>query len=362
VDEKAEFLADISSFANASGGDIIFGISDERDENGRPTGVPDVVKPLVIGSPATECARIEQLIESGVQPRIPAVHVKHFNIPNCGLVIVVRVGKSWLAPHMISYANRTRFFSRNSSTGKVQLDVQQIGAAFAQQRGLGERLRVWKMARISKAIAGEGPISLEGSKVLFHFISAAALTDEGQSHPRIFDVQKLILKCKLFYMSAQAARYNADGLLVHSTQTRDQRQSYLQIFLDGSLEYADSAMLESGGQPHVASRTLEEKIIQTYASGLELLKEIEAAEPTFVTLTLIGMKGRTMALPSNVHYNFDHTSEPFDRDIILCPDVLIENSTDRYPYPSTLLPIVNAVWQAAGLASTPYASTTLWEI
>jgi hypothetical protein len=74
------------------------------------------------------------------------------------------------------------------------------------------------------------------------------------------------------------------------------------------------------------------------------------------------MKGRTMALPSNAHYNFGHTSEPFDRDIILCPDVLIENLTDSYPYSSTLLPIVNAVWQAAGLASTPYASTTLWEI
>jgi predicted HTH transcriptional regulator len=40
LDQKAEFLADISSFANASGGNIIFGVSDERDENGNATGVP----------------------------------------------------------------------------------------------------------------------------------------------------------------------------------------------------------------------------------------------------------------------------------------------------------------------------------
>ena len=32
--EKKEFLADISSFANASGGDIIYGIKEERNGGG----------------------------------------------------------------------------------------------------------------------------------------------------------------------------------------------------------------------------------------------------------------------------------------------------------------------------------------
>src|ERR1700676_5539338 len=45
-EERAEFLADISSFANASGGDIIFGVSEERDERGEPTGAPKEVMPL----------------------------------------------------------------------------------------------------------------------------------------------------------------------------------------------------------------------------------------------------------------------------------------------------------------------------
>src|SRR6185437_6300972 len=143
-DERAGCLADVSSFANASGGDILFGIGEERDENGKPTGIPAEVIPLEFGNPATECARIEQLEESGIQPRIPIVQVKAIEIPDRGRVIVVRVGKSWIAPHMVTYANRSRFYSRNSSTGKVQLDVQQIGAAFAAQRDLGERLQGWK--------------------------------------------------------------------------------------------------------------------------------------------------------------------------------------------------------------------------
>jgi hypothetical protein len=73
------------------------------------------------------------------------------------------------------------------------------------------------------------------------------------------------------------------------------------------------------------------------------------------------MKGRSMALPRNLHiYNF--TSEDFDRDVIQSPDMLVENLAEGPPYPSTLLPIVNAVWQAAGRDSTPYLNSEgIWK-
>jgi predicted HTH transcriptional regulator len=185
TDDKAEFLADVSSFANASGGDILFGITDEKGEDGNATGIPGEIVGLTISNAGTECNRIEQLIQTGLQPRLPVVFVKALDIPERGMVIVIRVGKSWTAPHMVSYANRTRFFSRNSSSGKVLLDVHQIRAAFAEQRGIGERLRAWKADRISKALSGEGPVQLMGARLLFHFIPAATLMFDGQSLPRV---------------------------------------------------------------------------------------------------------------------------------------------------------------------------------
>ena len=42
--EKTEFLADVSSFANASGGYIIYGIREKRDGDGKPTGIPESAK------------------------------------------------------------------------------------------------------------------------------------------------------------------------------------------------------------------------------------------------------------------------------------------------------------------------------
>ena len=211
--ERAEFLADVSSFANASGGDIIFGIADERDEDGNPTVIPDAIVPLQIGNPATERARIEQIIESGIQPRIPVAEVKTIDIPEQGLVIVIRIGKSWLTPQMVNFKNRTRFFSRNS-TGKRQLDIQEIGAAFALQRGLGERLRAWRADRVSKAISGEGPMPMEGSQMILHFVSASALTSDSVALPRVFDHKKWGIDFSLMTGNPQYTRYNADGFLL----------------------------------------------------------------------------------------------------------------------------------------------------
>jgi Putative DNA-binding domain len=350
-DEKAEFLSDISSFANASGGDIIFGISDERDQMGKATGAPSGIAPLNVENPSSECARMEQLIESGIQPRIPRVQIKPLEIPEVGPVIVVRVAKSWIGPHMVSYANRSRFYSRNSSTGKVQLDVQQIGAAFATQRGLGERLRAWKANRIAKAIASDGPVPLQGSQLLFHFISTAALNDE-QTLPRTFEQSNWGPSYPLMSLSAETDRYNADGFLTMSKTTTTGRQSYLQIFRDGSLEFGDSYVLEGDQDEEIRGGLLESKILQTFITGISVLKRLEVADPIFVALTLLGVKGRALSLP-NYGHDFRKISERFDRDVIVSPDVLIQNLSEGSPYPSTLLPIVNSVWQAAGLAATP---------
>jgi len=358
-DQKAEFLADISSFANASGGDIIFGISDERDENGNATGVPGEIKALKIESVQIETGRIENIIQDGIQPRLPDVHPKAIEIPEFGTVIIVRVGKSWLAPHMVTYANRTRFYSRNSTLGKFQLDVQQIGAAFASQRGMGERLRSWKADRISKAVAGEGPIRLEGATILLHFVSAAALTDGEQSLPRIFDTAKWRNAYRLMYTSIDSQRYNADGLLAISRKDSVQGQSYLQIFRDGSLEYGDSYILNGHDMKIVPSAVFETKLMETFGSALSLLKHLEVAEPVFVSLTLVGVKGMVMALPE-VARHWNYQSDPFDRDVIIGPDMLVQKLEEGFPYPSTLLPIANAVWQAAGREKTPY--TGEWKV
>ena len=61
--DRKEFLADISSFASGSGGDLIFGIS---EENGSPKSIDGVE----VENVDEEIRKYESIIRDGIEPRI----------------------------------------------------------------------------------------------------------------------------------------------------------------------------------------------------------------------------------------------------------------------------------------------------
>jgi hypothetical protein len=56
--DKKEFLADVSSFANASGGDLYYGVEEHRAANGSPTGVPASAGGLALPNADVEIRRV----------------------------------------------------------------------------------------------------------------------------------------------------------------------------------------------------------------------------------------------------------------------------------------------------------------
>ena len=154
--EKKEFLADISAFANASGGDVIYGIKEVVDSNGKKTGQADEVVPIQ-GTTADESKLfIENLIRTAIEPRIP-VQVKEvdgFGADGDGFIIFVRIPQSFASPHMVTFKNSSKFYSRNSS-GKFQLDVHEIRNAFLATDSQADRIRSFLQDRLAKIIADE---------------------------------------------------------------------------------------------------------------------------------------------------------------------------------------------------------------
>src|SRR6185295_5139153 len=53
-DDRREFLADASSFANAAGGDLIYGIREKRNAGGQATGMPEGAEGLPSINPDAE--------------------------------------------------------------------------------------------------------------------------------------------------------------------------------------------------------------------------------------------------------------------------------------------------------------------
>ncbi|MBA7577215.1 MAG: hypothetical protein GH159_00605 [Dehalococcoidia bacterium] len=117
---KKEFLADVSSFANASGGDLIFGITENKK-----TGAPKSLDGLSIENPDQEILRLENTIRDGIEPRIPSISTRSIPLDSAKVALIIRVPKSWSAPHRVIWGGHDKFFSR-SSNGKYPLDVGEL--------------------------------------------------------------------------------------------------------------------------------------------------------------------------------------------------------------------------------------------
>jgi len=91
---KKEFLADVSSFANAVGGDIVFGVQALRDGKGQPTGVPREALGLVGVNADAEIRRMEQMVQNGIAPRSVGIHTKAIEGFPDGHVLLMRIPQS----------------------------------------------------------------------------------------------------------------------------------------------------------------------------------------------------------------------------------------------------------------------------
>jgi len=352
---KKEFLADVCSFANSSGGDIIYGIRDQRESSGRATGVPEEVVGLPGVNLSAERERLESMIRDGIKPRIPSVQTKDVEVEGKGPVVVLRVGRSWIGPHMVTYAGTSRFYSRHS-TGKYQLDVQEIGQAFAEQRSLGEQLRNWRAERVAKTLSDDGPAALSGSaKLLAHFVPAASLA--GQQTAGFWPVPdevRNLLRPSSF--SGASWRYNADGFLVYSVEGGSKCISYVQLFRNGCLEYGDGYILNVGnerGRPgDIPSKAFEEKLVRVFGNAALALGRLGVEDPVYMSCTLVNVKDYALSRDGISFYQ-DDVQHKFDRHVIQTPDLQIDRS-EPTPYRNSLLPIVDSIWQANGYEETPW--------
>jgi len=125
-----EFLADVTAFANAQGGDIVFGLD---EENGVLSGV-------AVDDPDAAILRLEGKLQTGVEPRLIGVRIKWVPLDNGRGVLVLRIPGSLSAPHRVTFKNGARFYGRNSR-GKYELDVHDLRHAFTEAAQLPQQFR-----------------------------------------------------------------------------------------------------------------------------------------------------------------------------------------------------------------------------
>jgi Putative DNA-binding domain len=156
-----EFLKDVSSFANMSGGHLIIGI----DEN---AGVPTRVCPLA-GDPDQELQRLENLARDGIEPRIARLRMRAVPINAGGFLLVLRIPKSWNPPHRVGAKNTNRIYGRNSA-GAYEFNVEELRVVFTSAATSLDRVRAFRAERLAKIDSGEAIVPLARIAVGSFFI------------------------------------------------------------------------------------------------------------------------------------------------------------------------------------------------
>jgi Putative DNA-binding domain len=169
--DRKEFVADVTAFANAAGGDIVFGIVEG------PDAVASQVLGIRVDDIDAEERRLAEIIRNGTEPRLTDFDFKWIEHPPNGQVMILRVGRSWRAPHRGTLAGHDRFYIRNTR-GKHPMNTDELRTAFTAGQALEDRIASFQRARIGLIVDGEGPVDMGGGpKLVLHAVPLVSFAD-----------------------------------------------------------------------------------------------------------------------------------------------------------------------------------------
>ncbi len=337
--ETKEFLADVSSFANASGGDLVYGIA-------AANGVPMSAVGLQAANLDQEMLRLDGIIRNAIAPRILGFRMRPIAGLDNGPVLLLRVPRSWAGPHMVTFGGSSRFSTR-SSAGKFPMDVDELRSAFALAGDLPQRIRMWRDERLSRILANETPIPLhDPSLLVLHLVPVQSM----HSAPTLAVIDLVSKSGQLGPIGVGGGnrRINLDGLAM-CTESHDRRlrfAGYAQTFRSGCIESVFSGLAQSeekGRPPSIPIQECEKWTLEAVARYVRTLNELSIGFPMVVMLSMMGVKGAVFAIGRGI----DAHAQPIDRDPLLLPEIVIEEAPRDLP--RLMRPMFDAAWNAGGL-------------
>jgi hypothetical protein len=335
-EDKREFLADVSAFANTLGGDILYGVAEVG-------GVATELCPLALSDTDVEIRRLEDILRSGLEPRLPRCDVRWVHNEQGAGAILVRIPRSWAAPHRVIFREHSKFYARNSA-GKYPLDVAELRAAFNASETLITRLQQFRRERNSIIESDEGAVPLNsGAKLIFHILPISAF-----SNPITITPNEATLFCPI-----RASGFNylhtLEGFATYSGPEEVERsRTYTLVFRNGIVEAAAHVGLENEQGNFVYPYSIEGGLLEVVDSYFKNLQRLGVEPPFYVSIALLGVRGYVLATQNHFYYA---ARRPLRRDTLVFPEVLSEVPN---PTPNLLLrPIFDLLWQAFGYQKSP---------
>jgi hypothetical protein len=319
-DAKKKFLAGVASFANASGGDLIYGI---KANDGRPLSV----QPLDGFNPDQTLLTLRDLLLAHIDPKIYGVGFQPVGLAAGGYALVIRVPKTWSGAHMLTYNKDNRFYTRDMN-GRRLMDVPEIRSSFSLAEATIERIRRFRLERIGDIVADETPVVLSGpSRVVVHLLPLVSFEPGHRCNLQAVRGNQQ-LPFKPMAASGWTPAVDFDGDYVHrGSRASAPSEGYSKLFRNGCIETVDTEILAPWEQTGKVIKSFpagifEKYIFESVHNSLAVLREAGIESPLFVMLSFLGVRGYSMAVD---HRWGNYSARAIGRDNLIVPELLVES-------------------------------------
>ena len=266
--------------------------------------------------------------------------------------LLVRVPRSWVGLHMVTFTNLSRFYSRTSG-GKYQLDVHEIRAGFLAAETAYERLRRFRAERVARVLALETPApTAEGPKLILHALPVNS--DEVWARVQAIREEHLINALPIIAGTVRTFRFNLDGFVLHTMREDASRQCYTQLLRTGGIEAVSGGVLDQARGGFYAT-PVESIVIAVVDRLRQFWQVVGVTPPVLIGLTLTGVQGwKVLHSP----YAFGSQDGTLDWDVVAPPEVVLSDPAIETDV--LLRPIFDFVWNGGGWAGSPNYRDGRW--
>ena len=345
-DAKRKFIASVASFANASGGDMVFGIK-AKD------GVAEGVVPLAGFNPDRDALMMRDIIRAHIAPKVYGFEFYPVEVEG-GHALVLRIPKTWAGAHIVTFGNDNRFYVRDAN-GRRLMDVDEVRTSFVGAEAVVERVRRYRHERVGNIIADETPVVLSApARFVLHMVPFRAFEPGIQ-----IDVQKVrkLIDFNPPCSGGWCPGRDMDGVFNYFT-ANERVWSYVHLSRTGCLEAAECVLLKprKPNERFIPATEFERQLLRSFRDYLKVFRQLQLEPPIAVMLSALGVRGYTM-FPDP---NFTNDGRLLARENLLLPETILENLEVNLE--TALRPLLDSVWHACGYwGSRNFTPEGVWQ-
>ena len=352
-DDRKEFLADVTSFANADGGDILFGIKEDSSSN-----LPCEISGIEIGTEDELIRKIESMLRDSVAPRIPDVSFNLLEICAGRYVLIMRIAASLVSPHRVTYKGYDKFFSRNAK-GKYPMDVNELRTAFTMSHTLIKEIERYKDERI-RIITENKYKDLQEKMPILIFL---ALPLNAFRNNSLYSMKDIIKTMQDVGSTAFGYHLNTqvtiDGIKLSDTNSHFAMAHYKtngiveKVATDIFFPDYTTRSTPSVTYSVISSQDLIKKLFEVIDELKQYYEKLNITPPILLSCAIVN--AANFSFPKNM-LSLLRDKSVIDRDLVMVPDVILEDFSMETT--AILRPILNSLWNACGYISCPAYSET----